>query len=457
MIMKKFALFFVLVAAFMLGLSFASCDKLDSDDKTSGDDQAFFPIEYDDKTVAAWYSLTQKEDNKTRTEAVFLFTDSTLVVTKNKVKDGRNPERSISAEGKYVLSEGSDYTNGSATVILSDTIFEVTITDGKLYAMGEILTKQDNSKLPTPKRPTDNNGNGGNNQGGNNQGDGNDLDPFFPKAYEGKNLSVWYSCSATEEAQGYEFKRTSSIYFFEDNTYVATINMSTSSLQHGQHNSCMIIAEGIYEIVEGNFTTGKISITYDKNTSMTVEVQDGQMKIKDTETTDVVIYYKQDNTKVPQPSEPTGNNQGGDNGGGNGNGDGGGTQAFFPIEYANKNVAAWYSYSISNEAGTTVEAVFLFENDTLVVTQVYVPSQEAGGSMEQEILLEGTFSLTGTYDNGSAQIYNTDGDLIFNVSIVDSKLSAMGQTFIKQDNSNVPTPTQSTNMDGDGDGDGSKG
>lgn len=311
MIMKKFGLFFVMTAAFMLSMSFASCDKLDSDDKTSGDDQAFFPISYADKTVAAWYSLSQKEDNKTRTEAVFLFTDSTLVVTKNKVyskEDGRNPERSITAEAKYKFTQGSDYTNGTALVTLSDsakTSFEVTITDGKLSAMGEIFTKQDNSKVPTPKQPSDNNGNGGNNQGGNNGGNNGD-----------------------------------------------------------------------------------------------------------------------------------------------GNGDGNGTQAFFPITYAGMTVDAWYSNSHSDGSGTTVQAVFLFDNDSLVVTMVYVPSQEAGGSMVCVILSEGTFTLTGNYDNGTAQVYDTDGELIYrDLSIVSGKFSLMSQTFTRQDNSNVPTPTQPTNMD----------
>lgn len=453
MIMKKFGLFFVMTAAFMLSMSFASCDKLDSDDKTSGDDQAFFPISYADKTVAAWYSLSQKEDNKTRTEAVFLFTDSTLVVTKNKVyskEDGRNPERSITAEAKYKLTQGSDYTNGIALVTLSDsskTSFEVTITDGKLSAMGEIFTKQDNSKVPTPKQPSDNNGNGGNNQGGNNggnNGDGNDLDPFFPKAYEGKNLAAWYSYSATETAQGYEFKRTAAVYLFEDNSYVATINMSTSNPQYGQHSSCMIVSEGTYQKVEGNFTTGKITITDDKN-SMTVEIQDGQLKIKDTETPEVSIYIKQDNTKLPKPSEPT-DMGGGDNGGDNG--DGNGTQAFFPITYAGMTVDAWYSNSHSDGSGTTVEAVFLFENDSLVVTVIYVPSQEAGGSTVCEIVYEGTFTLTeGNYDNGTAQVYDTDDEFDFTVSIANGKLSAMSQTFTRQDNSKVPSPTWPTNMD----------
>ena len=238
--------------------------------------------------------------------------------------------------------------------------------------------------------------------------------------------------------------KEAAVYVFEDNTYVATINMSTSNPQYGQHSSCMIVSEGTYQKVEGNFTTGKITITDDKN-SMTVEIQDGQLKIKDTETPEVSIYIKQDNTKLPKPSEPT-DMGGGDNGGDNG--DGNGTQAFFPITYAGMTVDAWYSNSHSDGSGTTVQAVFLFDNDSLVVTMVYVPSQEAGGSTVCEIVYEGTFTLTeGNYDNGTAQVYDTDDELDFTVSIANGKLSAMSQTFTRQDNSKVPSPTWPTNMD----------
>ena len=217
----------------------------------------------------------------------------------------RKPEYDINATGRYKIKEG-DYTTGKADVITSGgDAFEVNIKNGILYAMNEEFTKMSNSLLPSAYNP---NGGGNNNQGGgNNQGgDNNNLDPFFPKSYEDKNISAWYSYSATEAAQGYEFKRTAAVYLFDDNTYVATINMSTSSEQYGEHSSRMIVSEGTYRKVEGNFTTGKITITDDKN-SMTVEIQDGQLKIKDTETPEVSIYFKQDNSKLPQPSEPTEN------------------------------------------------------------------------------------------------------------------------------------------------------
>lgn len=464
--MKKVTFLLALAAAFTLSLTFTSCDEKENLDKEQASDniKAYLPIEYANKQIAAWYMLTDKSDNKTKIEAVFLFTDSTLAVTKVKIydeSDGRKPEYDINATGRYKVTEG-DYTTGKADVITSGgDAFEVNIKNGILYAMNEEFTKMSNSLLPSAYNP---NGGGNNNQGGgNNQGgDNNNLDPFFPKSYEDKNISAWYSYSATEAAQGYEFKRTAAVYLFGDNTYVATINMSTSSEQYGEHSSCMIVSEGTYQKVEGNFTTGKITITDDKS-SMTVEIQDGQLKIKDTETPEVSIYFKQDNTKVPAPSEPTDNNQGGNNGNGNGgdngngdgNGDGSGTQAFFPSTYAHMNVAAWYSYSISNGYGTSVQAVFLFDNDSLVVTMVYVPSQEAGGSMVCEILSEGTFTLTGNYDNGTVQVYDTDGELIYrDLSIVSGKFSLMSQTFTRQDNSNVPTPTQPTDM---GDSDEGKG
>ena len=102
-----------MAAALMLSMSFTSCEELEGlidDEKESTDNQAFFPNTYRQRTVAAWYSLTEKEENGTRIEAVFLFDDNSFVTTKSRTyTDGRSQERKILAEGDYTL-EG-DYEN----------------------------------------------------------------------------------------------------------------------------------------------------------------------------------------------------------------------------------------------------------------------------------------------------------------------------------------------------------
>jgi len=116
--------------------------------------QAFLPAEYaDSNAVAAWYMSVDEQENRVKYEAVFLFEDGSLVVTKSKFytkADGRNPELEILATGQYELTDG-DYDNGVASVVLSDgTVFEVEIEEGVLSAMGSEYYKQKNEDAPQP-------------------------------------------------------------------------------------------------------------------------------------------------------------------------------------------------------------------------------------------------------------------------------------------------------------------
>lgn len=318
-IMKKFKFLVGMVAAVMFSLTYTSCDKVEdlvdnSQENVSGD-EAFLPKAFADKEVAAWYSWTEKDKDKTKTEAVFLFKDNTFVVTKNKVyskEDGRSPEREIEAVGQYSLIEG-DFTNGKASVVISDgRTMTVVIKDGKLTTeMGdEVFTKQDNAKLPKATDPT-----GNNNQGGNNN-QNNGMEAFLPTAFANKTISGWYSYGGKMSDSGYDIKFVAAIYFFDDNTYVATSNMLLSG-PNGEYPQRTIVASGSYRIIEGNLNTGKIEITINASTRITVEIENGQLKA--IEQGETVIYTKQDNSKLPEPSEPTENgNQGGGNQGGNG-------------------------------------------------------------------------------------------------------------------------------------------
>ncbi|MBO7437543.1 MAG: Ig-like domain-containing protein [Bacteroidaceae bacterium] len=116
--------------------------------------QAFLPAEYaDSNAVAAWYQWVDEQENSVKYEAVFLFEDGSLVVTKSKFytkADGRNPELEILATGQYELTDG-DFDNGIASVILSDgSEMDVEIDGGVLYAMYEAFVKQKNNMLPEP-------------------------------------------------------------------------------------------------------------------------------------------------------------------------------------------------------------------------------------------------------------------------------------------------------------------
>jgi hypothetical protein len=116
--------------------------------------EAYLPSSYASKTIAAWYGLTEIRDTKTRIQAIFLFTDGSMVVTKSTVytkADGRNPEYSIEFAGTYNITSG-DYSNGEAYV--PEMSMTVTISNGVLSvpAMQETYTKQSNADAPAPKK-----------------------------------------------------------------------------------------------------------------------------------------------------------------------------------------------------------------------------------------------------------------------------------------------------------------
>ena len=111
---------------------------------------AYFPNAYAEKTLAAWYSLTEEDTDKIKIEAIFLFDDNTLVKTNSKVysaADGREPSDELEAEGEFTVTSG-DYDNGAAHVSAGGMEFDVTISDGVLSAMGAEFIKQDNADLP---------------------------------------------------------------------------------------------------------------------------------------------------------------------------------------------------------------------------------------------------------------------------------------------------------------------
>ena len=449
-----------MAAALMLSMSFSSCEEMeglfDDEENESQTNGAFFPVTYSQRTVAAWYSLTDTKEN--RVEAVFLFDDGSFVTTKCKTyTDGRSQVRVILAEGEYRLTEG-DYENGKAEVKINGVPEPMTveIKDGKMLAMGETFTKQSNKKVPKATEAT---GEGGDNHGGDHQS--GDLAAFFPTAYAGKSVSAWFASAGTEGADGYEIKYVASVYFFEDNTFIATSNMVISGPM-GQSTERVISEEGKYRILEGDFNTGKVSLMYEENKSMTVDIVNGQISILDTESGQTAVYTKQDNAKVPQPTDPTDNgHQGGpDNPGDDDQNNG--VPAFFPSAFADKTVVAWYSYYESISVQTMVEAIFLFDDGTLVVTEHKVFAQEIQLNPERYILASGTYSLKGDYDNGTVNImldqqgklsaYINDGKLTIDIN---------NFTYTRREVKDVPQPLDPTDQgqqggddDGDDDGDG---
>ena len=112
-------------------------------------------------------------------------------------------------------------------------------------------------------------------------------------------------------------------------------------------------------------------------------------------------------------------------------------EAYLPASYADKTLDAWYMLKDEDSDKIKIEAVFLFNDNTLVVTSSKVYSVEDGREPEKKINAEGTFTITsGDYDNGTADV--DAAGMQFEVTITDGVLSAMDAEFIKQDNADVP-------------------
>ena len=159
-----------MAAAVMLSLTCASCDKMlesetNSDEQENKNDsvvvfpklaEPYLPNFYSESTIEAWYSVYSENDYKSKVEAVFLFTDSAVAITKSKtysVEDGREPVREIVALGRYHQLEG-DLVNGTLHFELSSGLDrDAHIIDGVLTHDSIAYTKQDNANAPAPYQP----------------------------------------------------------------------------------------------------------------------------------------------------------------------------------------------------------------------------------------------------------------------------------------------------------------
>lgn len=452
-----------MAAALMLSMSFTSCEELDGlfdDENESTDNQAFFPNTYRQRTVAAWYSLTEKEENGTRIEAVFLFDDNSFVTTKSKTyTDGRSQERKILAEGDYTLT--GDYENGTAEVKINGAPEPMTveIKDGKMLAMGETFTKQNNKKVPKPSEESEG-GEGGGGQGGQGQGSNDHIEAFFPTNFSTKTVSAWYSEAGEMQEQGYGMKYNASIYFFTDGIFVATVHTEIEGPQGSNTNKSISIS-GEYSILKGDYTNGDIELNGADGKVVTVEIREGKLTYVEVDGR-YTIYVKQDNSNVPAPLDPTDQGQQGGEGDGDDDGDDDGDgdgeefdqslmKAYLPSDYPISAIAAWY-YFIEEEKnesdgkvnGVRIEAVYLFTENKVLVTKTKLYSKSDGRDPVYTVTATGRYELSegSTYENGTASVVLEDGSS-FTVVIEDGVMTAMDTEFTMFPNDLLKTMTTS--------------
>lgn len=285
--MKTVRILSLLAAALILCQTFSSCDnekpgieQENNGDKASAAVQAFFPTTYAHKEVAAWYSVFSEEDYKKKVQAVFLFTDSTIIITKSKIyteEDGRAPSRVTMYEGKYQMTEG-DFTNGKATVTLNTgATFDIEIVNGKLSVMDETYTKQDKANIPAATESTENEFIG-------------TVQAYLPAFSDEMTVAAWYT-DTTQEARRIKID---AIFLFTDSTFLSTSSKFYTQ-KDGRKPSYTIMDIGIYKLTEGDFTNGKAYVTISVGDPFEAVINNGQLTARDE------VFTMQNLANLPEP------------------------------------------------------------------------------------------------------------------------------------------------------------
>ena len=259
------------------------------------------------------------------------------------------------------------------------------------------------------------------------QGQSSSVTAFFPIGYDQSKVVAWYT---TTETQQDGQVNVLAIYIFEDNSVLAALYKKKSD---GREQRTIDVT-GTCRLVSGDYTNGTVVVSIPNfGEDMNLTIQNGVFTARGE------TFTKQDNAKIPSPQQVTEDN-------GQGGGNNSGTlsdkaEAYLPISYADKTIAAWYAYSNEENDRVKTEAAFLFTDKSLLVTKSKVYSEASGKAPQKEISVEGTYELTsGDYDNGTATA--TVDNSTFTVTINNGILTAVGNTYTKQDNANAPAPSK---------------
>ncbi|MCM8871678.1 MAG: hypothetical protein NDJ65_00165, partial [Paludibacteraceae bacterium] len=257
------------------------------------------------------------------------------------------------------------------------------------------------------------------------------ISAFFPEGYSASNVAAWYLYS---EVQQDGTKRASAVFLFNNNTILVTYHKIKSDGREYKE----IDFEGTYQITNGNYDNGT---AYVPQMGMSVTIQNGKMTPMGEET-----FTKQSNANIPAASKPVDGEI--INGGGSGDGDGNGgdngayaitPEAYLPSSYASKTIAAWYGLTEIRDTKTRNQAIFLFNDGSMVVTKSTVYTKADGRNPEYSIEFAGTYEITsGDYSNGAAYV----PEMSMTVTISNGVLSvpAMQETYTKQSNADAPAP-----------------
>gem|GEM_PF-3395774 len=127
---------------------------LDDIDESDFTNLAFFPSDYADKTVSAWYASEEVSTDKTKIYALYLFGDNTFVATKREIQDS-GETREIDQQGQYTFGGNADFENGGGTALVESKEYSFSIVDGVFSIEGVDTTYElQNGALPEPSSVT---------------------------------------------------------------------------------------------------------------------------------------------------------------------------------------------------------------------------------------------------------------------------------------------------------------
>ncbi len=292
--MKRASLLTILIA--LMAMFFAACgDDSSSNGPSSDEPTAFFPSDFANKKVEAWYMYKEtQKDGTQRVMAVFCFSDGTGIATTYRLKSSGAESRIVEAVFEYTIESG-DYTTGKVSVSMAGGMkrsFEITDGDMNSPLLEHALTKQDNSKVPAASEPGENPGNGGSGDngdpsGGNGSVENEDVSAFLPTEYAKKTVVAWYSAEIERSPTQVKIE---GVFLFDDNTMIVTKHKVKSDGRESRE----IMFSGPWELLEGDYESGKLSID---NGDMEVTIVDGSIDVQGER------YVKQDNSKVPAASD----------------------------------------------------------------------------------------------------------------------------------------------------------
>ncbi len=378
---------------------------------------AFFPMGYETKNVAAWYACesVETESKMRKVLAVFLFDDGTFITTKRKFEANGSESREIEASGQYSLTNG-DYSNGEAVILMDSMEMNATIVSNLMTVYEYDKAMEDRFVRQFGNVPQAMSLTGG-------QTEGESADAFFPYGLEDYKVAAWYAYSSSSNGK----EKVTAVYLFENNVFVTTRRTVDNGVETRE-----IVMSGAYLFASGDYNSGNVNIYSEEgdsiNTSgnMSATIENGVMTVYQNKLPMEEQLVRQTGA-VPEPKLPTDYESELL------------SDAFFPEGYEQKTVAAWYGWSQYDVVSHNFKllAVYLFTDNTFVTTkrkyEDRVETREIEASGRYEI-------LQGDYSNGQADIYSAAGldTMRMSVTIQNDVMTvyengqAMEETFTRQ-------------------------